>query len=104
MTTHIYQATEQTALEAMVLKYGDHLERLSLQQKLFIMGTLSLSLYGSHTLSGAIDELDPEAQFVATFIDLVEQLERSGRQELLLLIATIANQLAWNTCLKTPKP
>lgn len=93
----IFPATPKTALEEMVLAYGEHLERLTERHKLFIMGTLALYLYGSHSLTGAIDELDPDAQFVASFTELVERLEKSGRQDLLLLIATIANDLAWKT-------
>lgn len=90
-----FTVCEQTPLEALVQAYGERLQRITAQHKVFIMSVLSLYLYGSHTLKGAIDELDPEGQYSAKFIDLVERLEDHSPNDLHLLIATIANQLAW---------
>ena len=96
MQPHVFTATEETGLEALVRTYGSRLERLSDNHKLFIMGTLALYLYGSHSAQGAIDELDPDAQFLSSFTELVERLEKTDRHDLLLLVATIANELAWH--------
>ena len=94
-TTHIFIADHESALDALTQAYGDRLEKLNETQKLFISSSLSLYLLGLYSLGGAIDELDPEAQYPANFLKLVEGLEKHSRHDLLSLIATIAMQLAW---------
>lgn len=95
MNTHIFIENNESPIDHLTNTYGTRLEKLDEKQKLFVAAALILYLYGLYSLERAIDELDPNAEYPSSFIDLVERLEPTGRQDLLLLIAAIANQLAW---------
>ena len=94
-TTHIFIADHESAIDALTNEYGDRLEKLNEKQKLFILASLGLYLFGLYSLEGAINELDPEAQYPDSFISLIEGLEKQSRHDLLCLVGAIAMQLAW---------
>lgn len=95
MTTHIFIADNESAIDQLTNTYGTRLELLDEKHKLFMAGALILYLYGLHSLEGAIDELDPEAEYPDSFVSLVEALEQQSRHDLLCMIGTIATQLAY---------
>jgi hypothetical protein len=95
MTTHTFIAPNESAIDQLTTAYGTRLELLDEKHKLFIAGALILYLYGLYSLEGAIDELDPEAEYPESFVSLVEALEQQSRHDLLSMIGAIATQLAW---------